>query len=68
VNACDAPEVNALKKRPPRFGRDEWTHSLGLLDPMLDPTSLAFARASVIVRARSTGLIDRPGDLIETPR
>jgi hypothetical protein len=68
VNACDAPEVNAFEKTPARFDRDEWTHYFGSLDPTLDPTSLALAHASVIAFARPTGLIDRPRDLIETPR
>jgi hypothetical protein len=57
-----------LKKPSPRFDRDEWTYYFGLLDPTLDRTSLALAHASVIVFARPAGLIDRPGDLIETPR
>jgi hypothetical protein len=37
LNACDAPEVNGLKKTAPRFGRDQWTYSFSLLDPTLDP-------------------------------
>jgi hypothetical protein len=60
--------VNALKKIPPRFDRDEWIHSSGLFDPTFDPTSLALAHVSVIAPVRSVGLIDRPGNLIETPR
>jgi hypothetical protein len=60
--------VNALKKNAPRFGRDEWPYSFGLPDPTLGPMSFALAHASVIVIARSTSLIDRPRDLIETPQ
>jgi len=62
--------VNALKKKKklPHFGRDGWTHSVGLLDPALDLASLGLARSSVVIRARSTGLIDGPRDLIESPR
>jgi hypothetical protein len=60
--------VNALKKLPLRFDGGEWTHSCGLFDPALDPASLALVRGSVIVAVRLAGLIDRPDDLIETPR
>jgi hypothetical protein len=59
--------VNAVKTIPPRFGRDEWPYYFGLPDPKLGAMSLALAHASVIVVAQSTRLIDRPGDLIETP-
>jgi len=55
-------------KKTRRFGRDEWTHYFGLAEPSLDPASLRLAHASVVGFARSTGLIDRPRDLIETPR
>jgi hypothetical protein len=60
--------MNALKKPPARFDRDAWTHSYGLFDPTLDPTSLALAHVSVIAGVRAARLIDRPGNLIETPR
>jgi hypothetical protein len=55
-------------KKTRRFGRDEWTHYFGMADPPLDPTSLALAYASVIALGRSKSLINRPRDLLETPR
>jgi hypothetical protein len=62
-----SPDVNIMKSTR-RFNRDEWTYYFGLQDRPLDPTSLALACASVVVVARSKSLIDRPHDLIETPR
>jgi hypothetical protein len=55
-------------KKTRRFNRDEWTYYFGLQDRLLDPTSLALVYASVVALARSKSLIDRPRDLIETPR
>jgi hypothetical protein len=54
-------------KKNRRFGRDEWTYYFGMADPLLDPASSGLAHASVVGFARSTRLIDRPRDLIETP-
>jgi hypothetical protein len=51
-----------------RSNRDETIYYFGLRDRLLDPTSLALAYASVIAPARSKSLIDRPHELIETPR
>jgi hypothetical protein len=51
-----------------RSNRDETIYYFGLRDRPLDPTSLALAYASVIAPARSKSLIDRPHELIETPR
>jgi hypothetical protein len=58
--------VNALKKKPLRFCRDQ-SYCFGSRDPSLDPMSSGLARASVFICARSAGLNDRPGDLTETP-
>jgi hypothetical protein len=55
-------------KKTRRFNRDEWAYYFGLLDRLLDPTSLALVYASVVAIAPSKSLIDRPRDLIETPR
>jgi hypothetical protein len=55
-------------KKNRRFGRDEWTDYFGLAQPSLDLASSRLAHASGVGLGRSTGLIDRPRDLIETPR
>src|SRR5436189_253891 len=62
-----SPDLNIMKKTR-RSNRDEWTYYFGLQDRPLDSTSLALAYASVFALARSKSLIDRPHDLIETPR
>ncbi len=56
-----------LKKNPLRLGRVEWIYFLDLPDPTPDSMSPILARASVLVRDRSTGLPYRPGDLTEAP-
>jgi len=48
--------------------RDAWDHFFGLRDPTLDLASAPLARASDVGRAHFGDLIDRPRELIETPK
>jgi hypothetical protein len=60
-----APECN---EKVPRSDCDKRPYSFAFPDPTLDPESLSLAHGSGVVLSRSTGLIDCPANLIETPR